>query len=63
MPPIEMKDTKAPASNQPEAPAKEMTKLPPTAVLPSQVCSVISLVILVTIATGRAILATGYYVK
>lgn len=64
MPPIDVKDaTTAPPTNQQdlEAPAKEMNKLAP--VVTSQVCSVISLVILVTMATARATFIAGYYIK
>lgn len=63
MPPIEVKDATAPPTNQHELepPVTEANKLPP--VITSQVCSVISLVILVTIATGRAAFITGCSVK
>ena len=64
MPPIDVKDaTTAPPTNQQdlEAPAKETSKLAP--VVTSQVCSVISLAIIVTMATGRATFIAGHYIK
>ena len=63
MPPIEVKDTTAPPTSQQdsEVVVKETNKLAP--VVTSQVCSVILLVILVTIATGRATLIAGCYIK
>ena len=63
MPPIDIKDTTTSAANQQETITKEPTKLPPAPVLPSQVCCVISLIILVTIATGRATFTAGCYVR
>ena len=63
MPPIDIKDTTAPPMNQQdlETPPKEISKLAP--VPTSQVCSLISLVMFVTMETARATFIAGYYIK
>jgi len=63
MPPIDVKDTTTTATNQQETINKEPTKLPTAPVLSSQVCSIIPLIVLVTIATGRTTFTAGCYVK